>query len=102
MNFLEALGWAHLQLQDYDKAISLFNEVIERAPKSFFAYLSYKGLIVSNEWSGNHDQAVEAAQNIMRMNPNYSLEKDKNLSPVKEGDLKDKIFSAYQKAGLPQ
>lgn len=102
VNFLEALGASHLHLKDYDNAISVYNEVIERAPKSYFAYLSYKGLLLANEWSDNHDKAVEAAENIVRMNPKYSLKADKKLSPVKDGDYKEKIFATYQKAGLPE
>jgi adenylate cyclase len=100
VNFVNQLGWAYVGLEEYDNAIPLFNEVIERSPKSFFAYLSYKGLIASYELSGQHNKAVEAASNLMQNFPKYSLERDIKTTDVMEGTWRDKIFAAYQNAGL--
>jgi adenylate cyclase len=100
VNFVNQLGWAYVGLEEYDKAVPLFNEVIERSPKSFFAYLSYKGLIASYELNDQHNKAVEAASNLMQNFPKYSLERDIKTTDVKEGVWKDKIFAAYQNAGL--
>ena len=100
VNLLQHYGWTLVGLQQYEQAIPVFTEVIERSPKSFYAYISYKGLIPAYELSGNHEKAVWAAQNLMRMNPKYNLAIDKKRSPAKEGAFKEKMYEAYQRAGL--
>jgi adenylate cyclase len=100
VNYVFYYAWSYVGMKQYDKAIPLFNEIIERSPKSFYAYLSYKGLAAAYELSGNHEKASWAAENFMRINPKYSLGADKKLSPVKKGVFKETMFDAYQRAGL--
>jgi tetratricopeptide (TPR) repeat protein len=100
VNFVNMLGWVHVGLEEYDKAIPLLTEVVKRAPKSFFAYLSYRGLVVSYELSGNHQKAMWAAENVMRINPNFSIEKDRKSSALIDGEFKARIYDAFQRAGL--
>ena len=100
VNYVYLYAWSFVGMKEYNKAIVLFSEVVERGPKSFYAYLSYKGLAASYELSGNHDKATWAAANVMRMNPKYSLPKEKKLSPAKDGVFKETIFDAYRRSGL--
>ena len=100
VNYVMQLGWSLVGDTQYDEAIPLFKEVIDRSPQSFYAYLAYKGLAAAYELTNRHADAQRAAQNVMRMNPNFSLESESRLSPVKEGPFKERIMNAYRDAGL--
>ncbi|MEN8758046.1 MAG: tetratricopeptide repeat protein [Desulfobacterales bacterium] len=100
VNYVVQLAWALVGNKQYDEAIPLFMEVLDRSPKSFYAYLAYKGLVAAYQLTGRHADAQWAAQNAMRMNPNFSLERESRLSPVKEGPFKKRIMNAYRDAGL--
>jgi TolB-like protein len=100
VNYVMQLGWSLVGNRQYDASIPLFKEVIDRSPQSFFAYIAFKGLTAAYELSGRHADAQWAAQNVMRMNPNFSLERESRLSPVKEGPFKKHIMNAYRAAGL--
>jgi len=100
VNYVVQLAWALVGTTQYDKSISLFKEVIDRSPQSRFAYLAYKGLTAAYELSGKHAEAQWAAQNVLRLNPNFSLENEYKLSPNKVGPFDERVFSAYSTAGL--
>jgi TolB-like protein len=100
VNYVLQLAWSSVGSIQYDKSIPLFKEVIDRSPQSFYAYLAHKGLTAAYELSDRHVDAHLAAQNVMRMNPNFSLEKEAKLSPAKEGPFKERMINAYRAAGL--
>jgi adenylate cyclase len=100
VNYVVQLAWALVGTAQYDKSILLFKEVIDRSPQSRFAYLAYKGLTAAYEMSGQHADAQWAAQNVMRLNPNFSLENERRLSPNREGSFDERVFSVYSSAGL--
>jgi adenylate cyclase len=100
VNYVMQLGWSLVGNRQYDASIPLFKEVIDRSPQSFFAYIAFKGLTAAYELSDRHADAQWAAQNVMRMNPNFSLDRESRLSPAKEGPFKKHIMNAYRAAGL--
>lgn len=100
VNYVMQLGWSLVGNAQYDASIPLFKEVIDRSPQSFFAYLAFKGLTAAYELSDRHADAQWAAQNVMRMNPNFTLESESRLSPAKEGPFKEHMLTAYRDAGL--
>ena len=100
VNYVMQLGWSLVGNRQYDASIPLFKEVIDRSPQSFFAYIAYKGLTAAYELTDRHADAQWAAQNVMRMNPNFTLESESRLSPAKEGPFKKRIMNAYRAAGL--
>jgi TolB-like protein len=100
VNYVLELAWSLVGKTQYDASIPLFKEVIDRSPQSFYAYLAYKGLTAAYELSDQHVDANLAAQNVMRMNPNFSLENESRLSPAKEGPFKQRMMNAYRDAGL--
>jgi adenylate cyclase len=100
VNYVVQLAWALVGTAQYDKSISLFKEVIDRSPQSRFAYLAYKGLTAAYKLSGMHSEAQWAAQNVMRLNPNFLLENEYKLSLNKVGPFDERVFSAYSSAGL--
>ena len=100
VNYVMQLGWSLVGNRQYDASITLFKEVIDRSPQSFFAYIAFKGLTAAYELTGRHAEAQWSAQNVMRMNPNFTLESESRLSPAKEGPFKKRIMNAYRAAGL--
>jgi adenylate cyclase len=97
LNFVNNLAWSRLANKQYDKAILLWNETLERNPDYLFAFM---GLTAAYELSGNKDKARWAAENVMRVNPKFSVTIEEKMSPVKDDAYKKRIFDAYRSAGL--
>ena len=94
------LAWAYVGNTQYDESIPLFKEVVDRSPNSYYAYMAYKGLTAAYELTGRHADAHWAAKNVMRMNPDFNLDKEAKLSSLKEGPSKMRIINSYRSAGL--
>lgn len=100
VNYVLQLAWSLMGTAQYEEAVPLFKEVIERSPRSFYEYLAYKGLTAAYELTDRHVDAHKAAQHVMRINPKFSLENESRLSPVKDGPFKKRMLKAYSDAGL--
>lgn len=100
VNYVLQLGWALVGNSQYDRAIPLLKEVLDRSPRSFYAYLAYKGLAAAYVLTDRQADAHWAAKNVMRMNLNFSIEREARLSPVRDGPFKERMFNAYRRAGL--
>jgi tetratricopeptide (TPR) repeat protein len=83
----------------YDASIPLFKEVIDRSPRSFSTYIAYKALTAAYELAGRHAEARWAAENVLRMNPKFTLEREPGFSRSGAGRFKDRIMNAYSSAG---
>ena len=68
LTWVNNLAWSYVGNKQYDKGIPLFLEMIERSPDDLWAF---QGLTVSYELSGNHEKALWAAENVMRVNPSF-------------------------------
>lgn len=99
VNYVVQLAWALVGTSQYDQAIDLFKEAVYRSPQSHYGYLAYKGLIVAYELSGMNAEARLAAKNVMRLKPDFSIEKEYKLSP-NPGPFDERVFDAYRRAGL--
>jgi adenylate cyclase len=97
LSWVNNLAWAHLGNKQYDKAIQLWTEAIERNPDHFFGY---QGLTAAYELSGNHEKALWAAENAMRINPSISIAALEKTHSLKDGDFRKRIFEAYRRAGI--
>ena len=97
LNMINNLAWAHTGKKQYDKAILLWNETLERNPDYLFAY---QGLTAAYELSGNHEKALWAAENVMRVNPKFSIAVEEQMSPLRDEAVKKRLFDAWRSAGL--
>jgi adenylate cyclase len=97
LTWINTLAWAYAGNKQYDKAIQLWTEGIERNPDYLFAY---QGLTVAYELSGNHEKARWAAENVMRINPSISIAALEKMDLMKDGDFRKRIFEAYRRAGI--
>jgi len=91
------LAWAYLYSKQYEKAISIWNETLERNPDYLIAYI---GLTAAYWFTGSEDKAQQAAQHVLRINPEFSLGYLEKRSSGKNKELKEQLFDAWRKAGL--
>jgi hypothetical protein len=61
---------------------------------------AYQGLVVAYELSGNHEKARWAAENVMRVDPKFSVAVDEKQWRQKDGAFKKSIYDAFRSAGL--
>jgi adenylate cyclase len=97
LTWINNLAWAYLGNKQYDKAIQLWTEGIERNPDYLFAY---QGLTAAYELSGNHEKALWAAENVMRINPSISIAALEKMALTRDEDFQKRIFEAYRRAGI--
>jgi len=88
--YLWSLGLSYGFTGRYDEAITWCEKAIRQEPSSLFAHIM---MAVIYSWSGRDKEARAEATEVLRLNPNFSLEKfAERASP--------KIISALRKAGL--
>ncbi len=97
LTWINNLAWAYLGNKQYDKAILLWNESLERNPDYHFAF---QGLTAAYELSGNHEKARWSAENVIRLDPNLSIDIHGKMFPSKDEDFKKRILDAWRSAGL--
>jgi adenylate cyclase len=95
--YLNNLGWAYLLAKEYESAIMVFNEAIQSNPDYLFAYM---GLSATYNLSGNKEKSQWAAENVLRVNPQFSLAAYEKRSPIKIAEDKKRIINAMRDAGL--
>ena len=98
VNYLNNLAWSYALSEQYEKAIPLWNQAIERNPDYLFAY---SGLTCTYQLLGNEIKAREAAAEVLRIEPTYSTAKIGEFDIINP-ELKKRILEAYHKAGIPE
>jgi len=58
------------------------------------------GLTAAYELSGNKEKARWAAENVMRLNPQFSIAIEEKTFPIKDEVFKKRLLDAYRSAGL--
>jgi adenylate cyclase len=96
-NYLTNLGRSYLGNKQYDMAILIFSETLERYPDFPGCW---GGLTVAYELFGNHEKALWAAENIMRISPKFSLAGDEKSWATKDEEFKKRFYDALRSAGL--
>jgi adenylate cyclase len=99
-NYVLPLAWSFIGNKEYDKAIPLLNEILENSQIPWFHSFAYQGLVVAYELSGNHEKARWAAENVMRVDPKFSVAVDEKQWRQKDGAFKKSIYDAFRSAGL--
>ena len=86
----------HVQGQ-YDEAIETFKKSIKREPDNIFAHL---GLTGTYSYMGREKEAHEAALEVHKIDPEFSLKKFAKTIPSKNQDGLKRYIEALRKAGL--
>jgi adenylate cyclase len=98
-NYLNQLAMAYLHTKQYEEAIPLWNQTIERNPDYYYAHM---GLTVAYQLTGKGDKARESAAELMRVRPDFSVSMLKKRFISSDKESKERILSALREAGLPE
>ena len=96
--YYNLLAWSYYQLGKYDEAIAEGKRAISVNPKDFLAHL---GLICSYLSMGREEEARAHAAEVLRIDPNFSVDKAERTTPLKYKDKLKRIMEQYRMAGLP-
>ena len=95
--YLNGLALNYLFSKQYEKAIFTYNEILEHNSDYMYAYM---GLTMAYWLTGSEDRARQAARQVLRLNPKFSVDYFEKRSTVKDMALKKQLFDALRKAGL--
>ena len=92
-----SLGTAYRFLGRYDDAISAFKEALSLEPSNLFGAI---GLTIAYAVSGREEEAKAQAEEVLRMDPSFSLQSFVGRLPSRNQTEKERTIEALRKAGL--
>jgi adenylate cyclase len=96
---LRVLGIAYRGAGRYEEAITAFKKALIRTPNDILSHLS---LASAFSMAGRMEEAQAAVEQVLKINPKYSLEYLAKRLTYKDKAYKDRVISALRKAGLPE
>jgi tetratricopeptide (TPR) repeat protein len=81
----------------FEEALSAYKKSIQREPKNIFAHT---GMAATYIMMGLEEEARAEAAEVLRINPNFSLDSLAKSLPFKEQSMIDSYIGALRKAGL--
>jgi adenylate cyclase len=94
------LGHAYRSKGEYEKAITEYKKALHLTPQNIFAFLS---LAVCYGLSGLEQESREAAEEVLKLNPNYNIKFfKKHMYMFINQELVKKWADALHKAGIPE
>jgi tetratricopeptide (TPR) repeat protein len=91
------LGFVFWMTGRYEEAVSVFKKVIQRAPNHITVHL---GLAATYIMIGREQEARAEAGEVLRIDPNFSLDRFAKVFPYKDQSVTDRLINACRKAGL--
>ncbi len=95
--YLNNLGAAYLMMRRYEEAIDTLKKCLTRVPNYLFVHMN---LVTAYSEVGREEEARFEAAEVLRINPQFSLEVLKQTAPVKDPAVAERVFTALRKAGL--
>ena len=96
--FLNDLGLALRLTGRLEEAAALFQKSLQRAPNDFWMHAALAGVYIE---MGREEEARAAAAEVMRINPQFSLEWYGKRALLKDRSIVNDYIAALRKAGLP-
>jgi tetratricopeptide (TPR) repeat protein len=97
LNYLNNLAWAYNYSEQYEQAILIWKQCVERNPDYLFAHMD---LTLAFRLSGNENMARKSAQEVLRIKPDLTVSKIKKGAATKNIDRK-RVLEEFRKAGIP-
>jgi adenylate cyclase len=97
--WLGFMGHAYYLLKRYDDAARLLRECVSRFPNGQMPHVY---LAAASAQSGQLVEARAEAQEIVRINPGFTIGRRKRLAVYKDPKDAEHFFDGLRKAGLPQ
>jgi adenylate cyclase len=96
-NYLWSLGLSYAYTEQYEEAIKWCEKAVHQEPNDLLARIM---MTVVYSLSGNDKKARTEADEVLRIQPKFSLEKFKKKVTYKEEADREKFLGALRKAGL--
>ena len=96
---LQFLGRALFSLERYDDAEASFKRRLIRAPRSDMTR-AYLASLYGH--TGRHEEARQIWRELLKINPDFSVEHLRRVLPYRDPAWFDRFFSGLQNAGLPE
>jgi adenylate cyclase len=94
---LLGLGLAYRQMQRYEEAITVLKKALHYNPDHLLAHLQLASCYAA---LGREEEAHAEAAEVLRLNPEFSLEKWAKSSLIRDKVEKERFIDALRKAGL--
>jgi adenylate cyclase len=91
------LGMSYRITGRFEESVSAIKKTIERSPNNIFAHIQ---LAVTYIQMGREKEARAEAEEVLRINPKFSVDSYAKLLPYKDQSVNDSIVAALRKAGL--
>jgi len=95
--YMHVLASAYRDIRKYEEAIEWGDKAVQQNPKNV---LSRKILCSIYSLAGRMDEARAQAKEIMRLNPNFSVDQVARTDPQKNQGVKKRYIDALRKVGL--
>jgi adenylate cyclase len=95
--YLTYLASAYWLLGRYEEVIATEKRHLARNPDQLMAYLN---LAVSSSLLGQEAEARAAAADVLRLNPDFSVEMARQTWPYKDPEDLERAIAALRQAGL--
>jgi adenylate cyclase len=92
-----ALGLAYTLTDRFEEAVSAYQQAILRSPDNIFAHLCLASAYIR---MGQEKEAGLEAAEVLRINPNFSLDNFAKVLPFKNQSVVDILIGDMRKAGL--
>jgi len=86
-----------MALSAAEDAIEMYNKALKRAPNNVFVHI---GLAASYSTLGREEDARRHAEEVLKLDPTFSLEQYAEINPVKDKAEAERFIADLRKAGL--
>ena len=93
------LGHSKRALKRYEEAVEVYRKSAELEPNNIFSHLQ---LAITYELIGQRKAAKAAAEQVVRIDPTFSLKRYEEIVPFKNRKVLKQFLDAAKKAGLPE
>jgi TolB-like protein len=95
--YLQFLGHIYRTTGQYEEAVQAYQQSIKCQPDHIFSYI---GLAATYSLMGDQVKAHQTGEEVLRINPSFSLEKFAKIIPLKDKSVKERYVQALRDAGL--
>jgi tetratricopeptide (TPR) repeat protein len=95
--YLAAASGAYCTISRYDEALDQARKAVRRDPKSQLTQVALATICIL---TGRNEEARGAAAEVLKINPNFSLDQFAKTLPYKDKSRIDRTIGALRKAGL--
>jgi TolB-like protein/class 3 adenylate cyclase/Tfp pilus assembly protein PilF len=99
VNYLNQLAFAYFYTKQYEKAISLWEQAVERKSNYYYGHM---GLTAAYQITGKEDKARVSAEELIKVRPTFSVSILEKRAVTSDREGKMIFFEALRKAGLPE